>query len=260
MRKVWITSYLCWLRTFFCFWPTVRLWLQVARDKQFKAQNLSKYSSDLFLSVPLKLMGKESHSREKDRHRCYRHSQTRRTINRSFAYDCEASSNDLLIGESHMKRKPSPSNEQVGDMHSPRVKILDVEMVNASNDLLHVSSTPRWSNEDSNGCSIASCSSIDFADSHHKSLENTSKSSDAKSSYPTLSGKKHMLSTPRYNIDVNIHELELHAYESTVQALYASGPLSWEQESFLTNLRISLNISDDEHLFQLRHLLSSQVV
>jgi hypothetical protein len=55
---------------------------------------------------------------------------------------------------------------------------------------------------------------------------------------------------------LNIHELELQAYRSTVRALRAAGPLTWEQESLLTNLRLSLNISNEEHLLQLRHLLS----
>ncbi|XP_031287151.1 uncharacterized protein LOC116145857 [Pistacia vera] len=252
---------------------------KVARDKQFTAHNHSKHSSDLFFSVPLKQIVKESRSRGKDRNGCYekKHDHSNkycqmRTINRSFAYHCETSSNDLLPAESHKKRKSGPCAggcngtmigtlplyEQVGNIHSPRARMLDVEMVNATNNRLHVSSMPHWSNEDSNECSIASCSSNDFPDSHRESLENESNNSDAESSFPSLSGKKHIFPSPRYNLDVDIHELELHAYESTVQALYASGPLSWEQESLLTNLRLSLNISDDEHLLQLRHLLSSQ--
>lgn len=54
-----------------------------------------------------------------------------------------------------------------------------------------------------------------------------------------------------------VHGLELEAYRSTMRALYASGPLTWEQEALLTNLRLSLNISNEEHLLQLRRLLSS---
>ncbi|GAA0161407.1 hypothetical protein LIER_17731 [Lithospermum erythrorhizon] len=54
-----------------------------------------------------------------------------------------------------------------------------------------------------------------------------------------------------------IHRLELHAYRCTMKALYASGPLSWEQESLITNLRISLHISNDEHLMELRILISN---
>ncbi|KAJ6862309.1 hypothetical protein NC652_039220 [Populus alba x Populus x berolinensis] len=47
---------------------------------------------------------------------------------------------------------------------------------------------------------------------------------------------------------------KLHAYRCTLGVFYASGPLSWEQEALLTNLRISLNISNDEHLMELRNL------
>ncbi|CAH9063631.1 unnamed protein product [Cuscuta epithymum] len=56
----------------------------------------------------------------------------------------------------------------------------------------------------------------------------------------------------------SIHRLELHAYHSTLEALYASGPLSWEQETMLTNLRITLHISNDEHLLELKNLISAK--
>lgn len=54
------------------------------------------------------------------------------------------------------------------------------------------------------------------------------------------------------------HNLELHAYRCTLVALHASGPLSWEQETLLTNLRTFLHISNDEHLLELRKLLSAK--
>ncbi|XVF71895.1 hypothetical protein PTKIN_Ptkin12aG0077000 [Pterospermum kingtungense] len=125
------------------------------------------------------------------------------------------------------------------------------------------SSRPVWSTEDSDQCSVASCSFNGVADYagqiSHKSLKNTSDNSDAESSYPSFCGKRDLLLSPVDKV-VDIHELELCAYKSTVEALYASGPLTWEQESLLTNLRLFLNISDEEHLRQLRHLLSSQVL
>lgn len=55
-----------------------------------------------------------------------------------------------------------------------------------------------------------------------------------------------------------IHRLELHAYRCTIEALHASGPLSWELEALMTNLRLSLNISNDEHLMEIRNLISSE--
>uniref|UniRef100_A0ACD5Z635 Uncharacterized protein n=1 Tax=Avena sativa TaxID=4498 RepID=A0ACD5Z635_AVESA len=53
--------------------------------------------------------------------------------------------------------------------------------------------------------------------------------------------------------------LELHAYHATMMALYAYGSISWEQEALMTNLRLTLNISTDEHLSELRNLASSAV-
>ncbi|XP_020089093.1 uncharacterized protein LOC109710760 [Ananas comosus] len=47
---------------------------------------------------------------------------------------------------------------------------------------------------------------------------------------------------------------ELSAYRSTLIALYVSGPISWEQEALMTNLRSVLNISDDQHRLELRNL------
>ncbi|XP_047327521.1 uncharacterized protein LOC124931170 [Impatiens glandulifera] len=55
-----------------------------------------------------------------------------------------------------------------------------------------------------------------------------------------------------------IHRLELNAYRSTIEALHASGPLSWEKESLMTNLRLSLHISNDEHLTELRNLAATR--
>ncbi|XP_044463404.1 uncharacterized protein LOC123194296 isoform X2 [Mangifera indica] len=59
------------------------------------------------------------------------------------------------------------------------------------------------------------------------------------------------------DVAARIHSLELHAYRCTLEALYASGPLSWEQEALLTNLRITLHITNDEHLMELRNLISA---
>ncbi|GKV35798.1 hypothetical protein SLEP1_g44014 [Rubroshorea leprosula] len=52
----------------------------------------------------------------------------------------------------------------------------------------------------------------------------------------------------------DIHKSELHAYRQVLQALYASGSFSWEEELRMTNLRSSLHISDDEHRMELRKL------
>ncbi|XP_028753821.1 uncharacterized protein LOC114713357 [Neltuma alba] len=59
-------------------------------------------------------------------------------------------------------------------------------------------------------------------------------------------------------VEVEIHRLELHAYRCIIEALHASGPLSWEQEALITNLRLSLHISDDEHSMEIKNLISSE--
>lgn len=65
------------------------------------------------------------------------------------------------------------------------------------------------------------------------------------------------LPLPKENLEDEIHKLELQAYRCTMEALHASGPLSWEQEALVTNLRISLHISNDEHLTELKKLVST---
>ncbi|KAK7283069.1 hypothetical protein RIF29_12320 [Crotalaria pallida] len=65
------------------------------------------------------------------------------------------------------------------------------------------------------------------------------------------------LNSPREVIAERIHRLELHAYRSTLELMYASSHLSWEQEELLTNLRISLNVSNDEHSMELKKLVSA---
>lgn len=62
---------------------------------------------------------------------------------------------------------------------------------------------------------------------------------------------------PKEVVAERIHRLELNAYNNTLQAMYASGHLSWEKEELLTNLRISLNISNDEHLMGIKDLVSA---
>ncbi|WCJ40621.1 Plant Tudor-like RNA-binding protein [Euphorbia peplus] len=55
---------------------------------------------------------------------------------------------------------------------------------------------------------------------------------------------------------IEFRRSELDVYRSTIEDLYALGPLSWEDESKLTNLRHSLHISDDQHMMLLRNLIS----
>ncbi|CAN6286534.1 unnamed protein product [Urochloa humidicola] len=116
--------------------------------------------------------------------------------------------------------------------------------------------------EDAAECSVASCSVNDPCLLDNGGIGNGRRRrhggagclpDDAMSACPCTSGDREVDEEGA----VDVHGLELEAYRSTMRALYASGPLTWEQEALLTNLRLSLNISNEEHLLQLRRLLSS---
>ncbi|KAL7150716.1 hypothetical protein ABFS83_05G132100 [Erythranthe nasuta] len=130
------------------------------------------------------------------------------------------------------------------------------------NDLFGVAS-PELSTCDSDASSVGSCSVTNripenycsrFIPMHCQDTDNLC--SDAESSYGKR--KKIYFFPPKEELEATIRKLELHAYRSTLEALYASGPLSWEQEAMLTNLRIMLYISNDEHLKELKHLISTK--
>lgn len=115
------------------------------------------------------------------------------------------------------------------------------------------------------GCNLARISEPNESDNDQCSVGSCSVPSDG---YNKLSshydadvlssdGESFNTSRVEHEVAVSVHRLELHAYRSTLEALYASGPLSWEKEALLTNLRINLHISNDEHLTELRHLISS---
>ncbi|GER45138.1 plant Tudor-like RNA-binding protein [Striga asiatica] len=108
-------------------------------------------------------------------------------------------------------------------------------------------------------CSVGSCSVISnsYKNSHGNFLLSTS--SDAESFYGPGKIFLYHNQPPEKDLEVRVRELELQAYRSTLGALYASGPLSWEQEAMLTNLRIVLHISNDEHLKELKQLISSDI-
>ncbi|XP_059307686.1 uncharacterized protein LOC132059175 isoform X1 [Lycium ferocissimum] len=113
---------------------------------------------------------------------------------------------------------------------------------------------------DSDACSVGSCSInhespnkfSNFSEVHCQQVPDLL-CSDAESFQSSAEAHEEESS----NVAESIRELELHAYRCTLEALYASGPLSWEQEALLTNLRIALHISNDEHLRELRTLISS---
>ncbi|KAK1265978.1 hypothetical protein QJS04_geneDACA015555 [Acorus gramineus] len=74
-----------------------------------------------------------------------------------------------------------------------------------------------------------------------------------------LIGKRKQSELMKGDLRVDVHQLELRAYLRTMKALYASGPLSWDQETLITNLWFMLHISNDEHLSEIRHLVSDEM-
>ncbi|KAL9167917.1 hypothetical protein ABFS82_05G128000 [Erythranthe guttata] len=130
------------------------------------------------------------------------------------------------------------------------------------NDVFGVAS-PELSTCDSDASSVGSCSVTNRIPENYCSQsipmhcqDTDNLCSDAESSYGKR--KKIYFFPPKEELEATIRKLELHAYRSTLEALYASGPLSWEQEAMLTNLRIMLYISNDEHLKELKHLISTK--
>ncbi|KAI3409308.1 ENT domain-containing protein [Psidium guajava] len=117
---------------------------------------------------------------------------------------------------------------------------------------------------DSDECSVGSCS-IGRNDSHicprdfsASPVENVCAcTGDAQSTYHWEHEERSNHLLAKENLEAEIHRLELQAYRYTMEALHASGPLSWEQEALVTNLRLSLHISNDEHLKELRKLVST---
>ncbi|KAL1193324.1 DUF724 domain-containing protein 9 [Cardamine amara subsp. amara] len=117
--------------------------------------------------------------------------------------------------------------------------------------------------DDTDTCSVGSCSPISYDESDMPTsfLDGAdSCNSDAESSKEAFSCReeearwKHSLPGGEA---VRSCRPELYSYRSTLRKLFASGPLNWDLETSLTDLRLSLNISTDEHLMELRNLKSA---
>ncbi|MED6112442.1 hypothetical protein PIB30_061783 [Stylosanthes scabra] len=118
---------------------------------------------------------------------------------------------------------------------------------------------------DSFTCSVGSCSinsrnsyKLQFPVSAGPFEDVDSPFSDAESVCQREHDEGNCSPPTQEELAAEIHRLELDAYRCTIEALHASGPLSWEQEALMTNLRLSLHISNDEHLVELRNLISSE--
>jgi len=252
--------------------------LQVAHNKEYTkncTENKPKHSGSLMRRAPVLVVRKDPCLREKGGQKHLKDGH----INIKRGHDhqhLERSSKDLIscVGGCHkqlarnlplFKREDSISAEKLRvDEKFKGSSEMNAKVVKATTEWLFTSPRPRLTEDCNLISSVASCRSNGSVDSSshkfQKPLDNTSHNSDAESSFLSFSVIKRLTPCFEQKQVAEIHELEFHAYRSTVQALYASGPLSWEQESLLTNLRLSLNISDEEHLLHLRRLLSTQVL
>ncbi|KAK6941614.1 Agenet-like domain, partial [Dillenia turbinata] len=143
-------------------------------------------------------------------------------------------------GLSEMDLERGKSNGAVGYSHAIDLEPVDAESVS---------------------CSVGSCSitsHIPYKLGHHFSTariaDTDSQCSDAESFCGRDYEEENSFLSTKEELEAEIHKLELHAYRSTIEALHASGPLSWEKETMVTNLRLLLHISNDEHLMELRRL------
>lgn len=228
------------------------------------AENKSKHSGSLVRRALVPVTRKDPCLLEKDGQHNVKMGLDQHHLERSSKdlVSCmEGCHKQLVRNLPFFKRADNISSEKlIADEKFKGSSEMNANMVKATT---YTSSRPLLT-ADSNQSSVASCSSNGFADSSSHNfqtpLDNASHRSDAESSFVSFSFIKRLTPYFEQKLEAEIHELEFHAYRSTVQALYASGPLSWEQESLLTNLRLSLHISDEEHLLHLRQLLSTQVL
>ncbi|KAL6501917.1 hypothetical protein OROGR_027050 [Orobanche gracilis] len=162
--------------------------------------------------------------------------------------------------------------EKVDAISYPRVTLGGKNMHTSFNNIISTGynqmerTNPDLNSSDNDACSVGSCSDTDLIPDHYciplitfPCQETETICNDAESWYGSGSERKSGTSfPPNEELEVSIRRLELHAYRRTLEALYVCGPLSWEQEALLTNLRIMLHISNDEHLMELKNLISAK--
>ena len=122
--------------------------------------------------------------------------------------------------------------------------------------------TSEPSDAESTSSTIGSCSTSNSAyrSTHYPGMVLTQYLSSHSDDAEISCGSGRESSLPTEEVwPTETHQLELHAYHSSMMALYASGPISWEQEALMTNLRLMLNNINDEHLLELKNLVSSKI-
>ncbi|XP_018475605.1 uncharacterized protein LOC108846923 [Raphanus sativus] len=145
------------------------------------------------------------------------------------------------------------SSEKLNESHVKGPKKRTYTLVEPHNQTRQVEGKKEEDRE-SVASSVGSCNMDTYGlttVSFHRPIE-TGDSSDTESS----SSYGHQSIKIENKLDV--HRQELDAYRFSIGRLHASsGPnITWEQETWITNLRLRLNISNEEHLMQIRNLIS----
>uniref|UniRef100_A0A0E0PZU6 ENT domain-containing protein n=1 Tax=Oryza rufipogon TaxID=4529 RepID=A0A0E0PZU6_ORYRU len=155
----------------------------------------------------------------------------------------------LMLGEKYMH---ASLNKRKNGVHTTNLAGVNVDTENKFRPL--TSAYP--SDTESISSSVGSCSpsSSPCSSRHFYSAYQTgdicSRTDGAEAAVSERETSQHDKIIPKEDT----HLLELHAYRATMLALYVCGSISWEQEALLTNLRLTLNISTDEHLAELRSM------
>ena len=150
-------------------------------------------------------------------------------------------------------KRPSPCESAESCTGTPKKMRLTEEAAAAKNgfrQMVRVRSKRFSSDDTSDACSVGSCSPIRYDES--TSFLDGSSSQDADSCSSDAESSKGCRQEVRRSC-----RPELSTYRSTLGKLFAQGPLNWDQEASLTDLRLSLDISTDEHLMEIRNLTSS---
>ena len=137
---------------------------------------------------------------------------------------------------------------------------INLAVVNANVDYQYPSVTTQDSDTDSAASSVGSCNPYGspYRPAHPQEYDSGDICSRTDDDEASVSGTESPLPI-KGGLGEETHLLELHAYRATMMALYAYGSISWEQEALMTNLRLTLNISTDEHLSELRNLANSAI-
>eukprot|EP00252_Welwitschia_mirabilis_P020230 TRINITY_DN4913_c0_g1_i1.p1 TRINITY_DN4913_c0_g1~~TRINITY_DN4913_c0_g1_i1.p1 ORF type:complete len:261 (-),score=45.46 TRINITY_DN4913_c0_g1_i1:109-891(-) len=120
----------------------------------------------------------------------------------------------------------------------------------------------RFSAVRNSSSSVSSCESSTAREFSPSTKEGTSRPSTDQSNddfapFPLFLAAKNNAIFSGEDLPNEIHTLEAMAYRSVLSAFHARGPLDWQQEALLTDLRLSLHISNDEHRLELAQICST---